>query len=115
MQRKFRLRRSEDFQRVRQLGRSYAHPLVVLIVHANDEMTVRVGVATARTVGSAVKRNRAKRLLREAMRSLLPLLPAGWDMILIARPALLASPASEIRQALLTLLRRAKLISADAA
>jgi len=97
------------------LGKSYAHPLVVLIVHANDEMTVRVGVTTAHTVGGAVKRNRAKRLLREAMRSLLPLLPRGWDVILIARPALLASPLSEIRQVLLTLLRRAKLISADAA
>ncbi len=111
MQRKFRLTRSEDFKRVRQFGKSYAHPLVVLIARTNDEGRLRVGVAAGRTVGTAVKRNRAKRLMREAMRSLVPNIASGWDLILIARPALLSSTLTEIREALLILLRRAKLIS----
>ncbi len=34
MQSKFRLSRSEDFKRVRRIGKSYAHPLVVLFVFA---------------------------------------------------------------------------------
>ncbi|HEX5943558.1 MAG TPA: hypothetical protein VFY66_14840, partial [Anaerolineales bacterium] len=37
MQRKFRLTRSEDFKRVRRSGKSYAHPLVVLIVQAHEK------------------------------------------------------------------------------
>ena len=111
VQRKFRLTRSQDFMRVRQSGKSYAHPLIVLIAQANDEMEIRVGVAAGRTVGSAVKRNRAKRLLREAMRPLIPSLSSGWDLVLIARPALAASNLAVARLALLDVLGRAHLIS----
>jgi len=111
VQRKFRLTRSQDFKRVRQSGKSYAHPLIVLVVQENSEMKVRVGVAAGRTVGTAVKRNRAKRLLREAMRPLIPSLASGWDLILIARPALASSTLTVTRQALTNILQRAQLIS----
>jgi ribonuclease P protein component len=115
VQRKFRLTRSEDFKRVRRSGKSYAHPLVVLIVQTHDKRSnpvgqprVKVGVAAGRTVGTAVYRNRAKRLLREAMRTLLPSITPGLDLILIARPGLVTATLEETRQALLTLLQRAK-------
>ncbi len=62
-------------------------------------------------MGSAVQRNRAKRLLREAMRSLLPAIGPGWDLLLIARPPLLSCSMPEVREALLALLRRAELAS----
>jgi ribonuclease P protein component len=111
VQRKFRLTRSTDFKRVRRTGKSYAHPFVVLVVQASEVPRVRVGVTAGRSVGGAVQRNRAKRLLREAMRPLLPDLLPGWDLILIARPALLHSVTLlEIRQVLTNLLRRAQIV-----
>jgi ribonuclease P protein component len=135
VQRKFRLTRSEDFKRVRRSGKSYAHPLVVLIVQTHDkrsatlaragnasvvpptlggepanEPRVKIGVAAGRTVGTAVIRNRAKRLLREAIRPLIPNVASGLDLILIARPGLVSAPLEETRQALLTLLQRAKVL-----
>jgi ribonuclease P protein component len=111
VQRRFRLTRSEDFKRVRRSGKSYAHPLVVLMVQKSVQPRVRVGVAAGRTIGTAVPRNRAKRLLREAMRSLIPDIASGLDLILIARPGLVAASFEETRQALLSLLRRAQIIS----
>lgn len=111
MQRKFRLTRSEDFKRVRRFGKSFAHPLIVLVVQAKEETEVRVGVAAGRTVGTAVKRNRAKRLMREAMRPIIPLLASGRDLILIARPGLSSATLAQTREALLTVLRRAELLS----
>ena len=111
MQRKFRLTRSEDFKRVRRSGKSYAHPLVVLIVQVHDQPRVKVGVAAGRTVGTAVYRNRAKRLLREAMRTLIPNITPGLDLILIARPGLVSASFEETRQALLTLLQRAQILA----
>ena len=117
MQRKFRLTRSEDFKRVRRSGKSYAHPLVVLIVQTHDRRSgpmdqprVKVGVAAGRTVGTSVYRNRAKRLLREAMRPLVPKITSGLDLILIARPGLVSATLEETRQALLTLLQRARIL-----
>jgi len=123
VQRSFRLTRSEDFKRVRRDGKSYAHPLVVLIAlnrENNDQprvRAVRVGVAAGKSVGTAVYRNRAKRLLREALRTLLPSIASvaySSDLILIARPALAYASLTDVREALLTLLQRAKLISSQA-
>ena len=126
MQRKFRLTRSEDFKRVRRSGKSYAHPLVVLIVQTHDKRStiaphalgggpegqprLKVGVAAGRTVGTAVYRNRAKRLLREALRPLIPNIASGLDLILIARPGLVSATLEETRQALLALLQRAQIL-----
>jgi len=110
VQRSFRLTRSEDFKRVRRDGKSYAHPLVVLIVQNNDQPRVRVGVAAGKAVGTAVYRNRTKRLLREAMRTLLPNIASGLDLILIARPALASATLADTQSALLNLLQRAKVL-----
>ena len=110
MQRKFRLTRSEDFKRVRRSGKSYAHPLVVLIVQTNEEPQLKVGIAAGKTVGTAVHRNRAKRLLREAMRNLLPSTASNLDLILIARPGLTTATLEETRHALLNLLGRAQML-----
>jgi ribonuclease P protein component len=109
VQRKFRLTRSEDFKRVRRSGKSYAHPLVVLIVQKSDQPRVRVGVAAGRTVGTAVTRNRAKRLLREAIRTMIPDIASGLDLILIARAALATASLQDARQALQNLLHRAQI------
>ncbi len=114
MQSKFRLSRSEDFKRVRRIGKSYAHPLVVLVTQANKTSTqIRVGVAAGKTTGNAVHRNRAKRLLREAMRPMLTSLVSGFDLILIARPALVTATLEDTRLALRSLLQRAQILPAD--
>lgn len=110
MQRRFRLTRSSDFKRVRQTGKSFAHPLVVLLVAAGADPVTRVGVAAGRTVGGAVRRNRAKRLLRAAAHPLLPTLAPGWDLMLIARPPLPDSDLNTLREALTGLLVRAALL-----
>ncbi len=113
MQKKFRLTRSEDFKRVRRTGKSYAHPLVVLVAQPGESPRVRVGVTAGKSTGGAVQRNRAKRLLREAMRPLLHGITSGWEIILIARPALVNASLQETQAALLYLLRRAKILPAD--
>ncbi|HSM72662.1 MAG TPA: ribonuclease P protein component [Anaerolineales bacterium] len=110
MQRRFRLTRSEDFKRVRRSGKSYAHPLVVLIVNKSDQPRVRVGVAAGRSIGTAVARNRAKRLLREAIRTMIPNIESGLDLILIARARLASASLQDTRQAVQSLLQRAQII-----
>jgi ribonuclease P protein component len=58
----------------------------------DPDETPRLGLAVPRAVGSAVVRNRMKRLIREAWRELLPDVPRGRDYVLVARPGL-AEPA----------------------
>ena len=86
MERKHRLTRSIDFKRVRRKGTSHAHPLAVLISSRNELAVTRVGVSAAKSIGNAVRRNRIKRRLREALRRQLARIESGWDVVVIARP-----------------------------
>ncbi len=109
MNRNFRLTQSTDFKRVRRSGKSYAHPLVVLVVLQEGGDKVQIGVTAGKAVGKAVQRNRAKRLLREALRPLFPRLLPGWKALLIARGPLLSADFEEIQAALQKLFTRANL------
>jgi ribonuclease P protein component len=111
VQRKFRLTRSTDFKRVRRTGKSYAHPFVVLVVQASESQKLRVGVTAGRSVGGAVNRNKAKRLLREAIRPLLPGLQPGWDLVLVARSAILTASLTDIRPVVKGLLEHARIVA----
>lgn len=111
VKRRFRLTRSTDFKRVRRSGKSYAHPLVVLYALKSGVTGVRVGVSAGLGVGNAVKRNRAKRLLRAAINDLLPRTIPGSDLLLIARSPLPKANLQLTRAAVSDLLERAGLLS----
>jgi ribonuclease P protein component len=89
--RRFCLKRSTDFQRVRKHGKSFAHPLFVLIFLPNGSDSTRIGVAAGRSLGNAVKRNRAKRRLKACIRTWISQLNTGFDIILLARKPLLTA------------------------
>jgi ribonuclease P protein component len=110
VQRRFRLTSSDDFKRVRRFGKSYAHPLIVLIAQRNDLGSPRLAVSAGRSVGNAVQRNRAKRLIREAARPLIPEIAPAWDIVLLARQPLAEASLAQAREALVQLFRRANLL-----
>jgi len=105
-----RLRRPADIKQVRQRGRSWPHPLLVLVAYPNEHGFTRIGVVASRRLGKAVARNRAKRLLREAARRLYPCLAPGWDLLLIARSGILGVKEPQVSQALGLLADRAELM-----
>ncbi len=94
MQRRNRLSRSRDFDTVYRRGQSVSSRYLVLHWFPREEDpegVPRLGLAVPRAVGSAVARNRVKRLLREAWKVLLPTVPPGRDYVLAARPGLAES------------------------
>jgi ribonuclease P protein component len=106
VKRRFRLARSTDFQRVRRIGKSYAHPLVVLLLAPNDLDHVRVGFVAGKAIGNAVQRNRVKRRLRACLSSWLPCFQGGWDMVFLARKPMDQAGFIEICAAVQALLKR---------
>ena len=65
-----RLRHPADFQRVLREGRVHPGGQILVRIRPNDQGQARLGVAAPRQYGNAVRRNRFKRLVREAFRSL---------------------------------------------
>jgi len=114
MKREFRLTRSLDYKRVRRTGRSFAHPLLVLLVApAQDKLGLKIGITTGRSVGKAVDRNRAKRRLKALADNYLPTIQPGWDIIIIARQPVVNAPFESIRQVLEVQLKRSGILKAQ--
>lgn len=97
-----RLRRGEDIARVRADGVARNDTLFSLRAQKTDGPTVRVAVSSSRAVGGAVQRNRARRRVREAIRTALaarPDPPSGLDLVVMVRKAALDAPAALVRGA----------------
>jgi ribonuclease P protein component len=112
MWRRYRLRQEDDFKRVREVGRAYHHPWLILSVAPGRWPHNRYGFITPKRLGKAVHRNRLRRQLREACR-LLQLqgqLRQGFDVVVIGRPAGMAQTFAALQTTLLTLCAQAGLI-----
>jgi ribonuclease P protein component len=87
-----RLRTSADFRRVRETGVFWRGRKISLNAARRPEpdgALSRVGLIATKRVGGAVQRNRARRLMREALRGLMPRVSTDWDLVFIAQPGLL--------------------------
>ncbi len=105
-----RLRSSADFSRVRTEGRSWSSPLLVIQAAPNRLDTIRIGVIVSKRLGKAVRRNRIRRLIREAARVLCQRLRGGWDLVIIARSRMAEATFAEVQAALEEVLTRARLL-----
>lgn len=104
------LRQNKSFQTVYRLGKSYANRQMVLYVLPGRGPQRRVGFAAGKRLGSAVVRNRVKRLLREAYRLNQHRLIGGGDILLVGRQALVSKKLPIVVEAFLELCARAKIL-----
>ena len=109
------LSRPQDFAALQERGTIRSHPLLAARVLRTELETTRFGLATGRKLGSAVVRNRVRRRLREAIRAMAPSFQPGWDVLVIARPAIVEADHATLVEALRRLLARGGVLGGPAA
>ena len=108
MNKRERLRVRRDFLAVYRRGRAWTHRFLVLRTLPNGLPHNRYGFVVSKRLGKAVARNRLKRRLREGVRPLT--IRPGWDVVLLARPPAATARYQQLREALVDLLSRARLL-----
>ncbi len=79
------LKSNPDFRRLYNRGISITNPALVIYYRKNHAGICRIGITTSKKIGNAVERNRSKRVLVEAFRSVCPYVLPQYDIVLVAR------------------------------
>ena len=87
---------NKEFRRAYYRGRAFTTPVVVVYVLKNHKGINRIGLTATKKIGKAVRRNRARRVLKEAYRLLEPQFPVGNDYVFVARTKTVFASTQEV-------------------
>jgi ribonuclease P protein component len=99
-----RVQKASDFKQALHGGRKELTEHFKVFIYPNHLEIKRLGITTSRRVGSAVKRNRIKRLLREFFRLHKTCFPPSSDIVFIAKPGADKLDYSRLREELKNIL-----------
>lgn len=104
-----RIRKRSDYLEVQGNGQKvHSRSVLGLFVKREESSRQRLGITATRKFGPAVARNRFKRLVREAFRRGILVLPDGVDMVVIAKQSAADIESSTLFEELATLSKKAR-------
>lgn len=115
MQKRYRLKKNNDFQKVFQFGKATSNQAFVLHVrHVRDKRAFRFGICVSKKIGNAVVRNRIRRRVKETVRLMANQIDAKIDIVCIVRlPALTLTP-HQLAQSIKNVMGKAKIVHRQA-
>ena len=88
LKQKYRLKKKYQFNYVYRVGKSCHGRFLMLVYSPSKNQNVKIGISVSKKVGNAVKRNRARRLLREAVSPFLSTLNPNYNLIIVAKQSI---------------------------
>ena len=92
------LRNQNDFSRVYNHGKSRGGKFAVVLYRKNGLKYSRTAFVASKKVGNSVNRNRARRLMRAAVRALASGIASGYDIIFVARAPILECKERDVER-----------------
>ena len=89
------INQNRDFRRIYARGKSYVDSALVVYVLNNRANCCRLGITVSKKLGGAVKRNRTRRVIKEAFRQLPPI-SRRVDIVVVARMKAASMKSTEI-------------------
>ena len=106
---KLTLRNQRNFLAVYNKGKSQGSRYVVVLHKKNGLDITRIAYVSSKKVGNSVQRNRSRRLMREAYRTMSKQIIPGYDVIFIARNQINGCKCAEVQRAMFGAIRAAGL------
>jgi ribonuclease P protein component len=106
----YTLRNQKDFVKVYNKGKSRGSRYTVILYRKNNLGFSRTAFVSSKKVGNSVKRNRARRLMKESFRLKKMEIPTGYDLIFIARNTITNRKCAEVKRSLESALKRTGVI-----
>jgi ribonuclease P protein component len=103
------LRGDRNFDRVYKKGKSAGDRYVVVFYKKNNLPYNRTGFLASKKVGNAVARNRARRLMKESVRTMKPIAKTGFDIIFIARKIINNRKCADVKKSIEAAIKRTDL------
>ena len=93
-----KLKQNWEFHRAYNRGISLVAPSHVLYVCKGKKNQLRLGITAGKKLGTAVSRNRAKRVITAAFDVCTPHIPLGYDCVVVARTRILNTKSTIVAE-----------------
>mgnify|MGYP001130864954 CR=1 FL=1 len=110
MEKKYRLRKNEEFKRVYKRGKNYWNRNLVLYVMRNQLNNSRIGFTVTKKIGNSVVRNRVRRRMKEIYRKNFDNIKEEYDIIFIPKKNVVDISYKELESAMFHILKMAHLL-----
>lgn len=92
------MKSDRDYRRAYNKGKFCADSAVTAYFCPNKLSLDRLGITTGKKIGNAVKRNRARRIIRAAYRECEKDFPIGYDIVFVARAGIEGKKSTDIEE-----------------
>lgn len=101
------LNQNKDFKRLYYKGKSVQKPVLVVYAMKNRAGLCRVGITTGKKIGSAVERNRSRRIIRAAFQNIFNsgCIKNNWDLVFVARTRTKFNKSTQLEPVMLAMLK----------
>lgn len=110
MKRYDKLKQNWEFRRLYSKGKCLVSPAFILYYGKGKANRVRLGITAGKKFGTAVARNRAKRLVTAAFDAVLPQIKKGYNFVFVVRGRILSLKSPQVADMILNLLKQNDLI-----
>ena len=107
------LRKQSDFARVYKQGKSKGGRFAVILYRRNGLKYTRTAFVSSKKVGNSVERNRYRMLMKAAYKVIKPNVKSGYDIIFVARNAIIGCKEPELEKQLKKSLESAGILTGN--
>jgi len=110
IQAKYRLKKRKQFNYIYRKGRTVGCDCLTLVYSFCKMPNIKVGFSASKKVGNSVKRHRALRRMRHAVKPFLARMTPNHNYIFVAKETLLEKSAADLTKAIEYVLKKAGLL-----